>query len=68
MDSPWATSYSIPLMDCSDGITAIPWHMSLEIMVSHAPESAVNSISNHMSIGLTGLRYDSACEAQVDEV
>ena len=55
MDWPFATSYSIPLRDASDGRIGMAPAVFLGMTVSHAPESAVNSTSIHSSAGLHGL-------------
>ena len=49
MDSPVATSYSIPRRDCIDGVMGMPGHINFGMTVSQAPVSAVSSTSYHYS-------------------
>ena len=53
MDSPVATSYSIPRRDCTDGVMGMPGHINFGMTVSQAPVSAVSSTSCHSSSGPT---------------
>ena len=51
IDAAVATSYSIPWADWYDGVIGIFGHKVFGITVSHAPATAVNSTSNHYSVG-----------------
>ena len=51
IDAPVAPSYSIPWTDWYDGVIGIFGHIVFGITVSQAPVSAVNSTSNHYSVG-----------------
>ena len=53
MDSPVATSYSIPRRDCIDGVMGMPGHINFGMTVSQAPVSAVSSTSYYSSSGPT---------------
>ena len=56
MDWPLATAYSMPRRDANDGMMGIDSALVRGMTESHAPESAVSSISTFSSSAPTKLR------------